>query len=629
MLLTISFDFDFIPLLVVLALAWLVPVSMTLFKIRKVPTIIVEILAGFIIGKLFLGSISFESARILDFLALSGFLFLMFHSGLEINVDQIMASFPKKKITYSRFLKNPLLVGIVYFLITMVLAYGSAILLSYFVKINNIFYYSLILVTTSVGIIVPVLKNRGEINSRFGQMIILAAAFADISSIVLFSFSAFTIKNGFQVELLYILSLFIAFLIFYKLGRRLKQLPLVKRLLFELEHAASQITIRGTMVVIILFVALAQLIGEEVMLLGAFLGGLLLSFFLHKERSLILLKLDGMGYGFFIPIFFIMVGVNFDTASLNDFDNTLFIYLGSLFVILYAIKLIPVFLWVRLFGKRTALSGGFLMASRLSLIIAASQIGLNLGIISPSVNAGFIIMAVVTCTLSPLLYNYLTPRCKLKGDKTIIVGGSSTGVLLARRMQMHGKSAVIIEKDKNRYEDIKSKGITVIYGDGKDPSIFDSLDLSPSNYVVIETATKEENLEVARMLKKDLGHENVITAASTAAINDSLKRLNVELIDVTRTLATTIENLIIRPTTYHALVETFDKFNVEEITITNPDLDELQVKEIPFHEDGFLMLIRRGHEMMVPHGNTYLKNGDVVVVFASDTAMDDFRKRFS
>ena len=145
MLLTISFDFDFIPLLVVLALAWLVPVSMTLFKIKKVPTIIVEILAGFIIGKLFLGSISFESARILDFLALSGFLFLMFHSGLEINVDQIMASFPKKKITYSRFLKNPLLVGIVFFFITMVLAYGSAIFLSYFVHINNIFYYSLIL----------------------------------------------------------------------------------------------------------------------------------------------------------------------------------------------------------------------------------------------------------------------------------------------------------------------------------------------------------------------------------------------------------------------------------------------------------------------------------------------------
>lgn len=610
-------------------MAWLVPVSMTLFKIKKVPTIIVEILAGFIIGKLFLGSISFESARILDFLALSGFLFLMFHSGLEINVDQIMASFPKKKITYSRFLKNPLLVGIVFFFITMVLAYGSAIFLSYFVHINNIFYYSLILVTTSVGIIVPVLKNRGEINSRFGQMIILAAAFADISSIVLFSFSAFTIKNGFQVELLYILSLFIAFFIFYKLGRRLKQLPFVKRLLFELEHAASQITVRGAMVVIILFVALAQLIGEEVMLLGAFLGGLLLSFFLHKERSLILLKLDGMGYGFFIPIFFIMVGVNFDTASLNDFDSTLFLYLGSLFVILYAIKLIPAFLWVRLFGKRTALSGGFLMASRLSLIIAASQIGLDLGIISPSVNAGFIIMAVVTCTLSPLLYNYLTPRCKFKGDKTIIVGGSSMGVLLARRMQMHGKSAVIIEKDKSRYEDIKSKGITVIHGDGKDPSIFDSLDLSPSNYVVIETATKEENLKVARMLKKDLGHENVITAASTAAINDNLKRLNVELIDVTRTLATTIENLIIRPTTYHALVETFDKFNVEEITITNPDLDGLQVKEIPFHEDGFLMLIRRGNEMVVPHGDTYLKSGDVVVVFASDTAMNDFRRRFS
>jgi len=629
MILNISFHFDYVPLLVVIALAWLVPVSMTLFKANKLPTIVIEIIAGFIIGQFLLTDISAESHKILNFLALTGFMFIMFLSGLEIDVDQIIASFPRKKISFSRYLKNPLLVGLSFFLITMVLAYVSAIFLTRFVGITNVFYYSLILVTSSVGIIVPVLKNRGEINSRFGQMIILAAAVADILSILLFSFTAFTLKNGFKPELLLILSLFVVFFILYRIGRKLKNFPIVKRINYELEHAATQIKIRGSMLIILAFVVLAQLIGEEVMLLGAFLGGLLLSFFLHKERSLLLIKLDGMGYGFFIPIFFIMVGLNFDTSALKDFDQSLITYISALMLVLFAVKVIPSFLWFRLFGRRRAISGGFLLSSRLSLIIAASQIGLDLGIITPGVNASFIIMAVLTCVLSPIIYNQLSPKRIFTGDETVIVGGSSTGVLLARRMEMHGKVSVIIENNKKRFEELKKKGLRVIHGDGTNINVYKKINLSSSSYVVVETASTQVNLEICRFLKEDLGHENIITKSTTSEINRYLNSLNIETLDVTRTLATTIENLIMRPTTYHALVETFDKFNVEEIAVKNPDIDGLQVKEIPFHKDGSLMLIRRGDDMEVPHGDSYIKMGDIVVVFATDTAMDDFIRQLS
>ena len=107
-LLTISFDSDFFPLLVIVGIAWVIPMLLSLFRLTKVPSVIVEIIAGFLIGKLILDQYPIDSMEVLDYLALTGFVFLMFLGGLEIDVDQIIASMPRKRITYPRFIKNPL-----------------------------------------------------------------------------------------------------------------------------------------------------------------------------------------------------------------------------------------------------------------------------------------------------------------------------------------------------------------------------------------------------------------------------------------------------------------------------------------------------------------------------------------
>jgi Kef-type K+ transport system membrane component KefB len=626
-LLNISFDYDYLPLLIVVAIAWFVPMIMSLLNLSKIPTVIVEIIVGYFIGQYFLASFSDGNLQILDFLALTGFVFLMFLSGLEIDVDQILASMPRRRITYALFLKNPLLVGLVIFFITLILSYFGASLLSGIVKINNIWYFALIMVTTSVGIIFPVLKNRSEISSRFGQMMILAAAVADIFSIVLFTITAFIISKGFKIELLYILALLFVFFIFYRIGVRLTKVSVYRKLSYQLSHAASQINIRGTILLILIFVVLAQFIGKEVILLGAFLGGLLLSIFLHKDRSLLIIKLDGMGFGFFIPIFFIMVGANFNPEALRELDDSLFVFLGFLTITLFAVKVIPSLLWLRLFGFKRAISGGFLMASRLSLIIAASTIGLELGIISPGINACFIIMAVVTCFISPIIYNYLNPKSIFAGDKTIIVGGSSTGVLLARRLKMHGKSAIIVEKNKKRYNELHLKGFQAFLGDGTDRLVFERLKLSPSNYIVVLTGSNEKNVKICELLRREFNHEKIISKSGNSIIEQTLRRLEVEILDATRVIATTIENLIVRPTIYHSLVETFENFTVEEITVTSKDIDGLQIKEIPFHKDGTLMLIRRGSNMYIPHGDTYLRIGDIINVFGTNAALVDIKAK--
>jgi len=627
--LVISFDFDFYPLLIIALIAWAIPLLMSLFRITKIPTVIVEILAGYFIGKWMLGMFPSDSAIFLDYLALTGFIFLMFLGGLEINMDQVIASFPRQKITYTKYLKNPLLVGMVYFMITILISYGSAWALSFFVEIRNVWYFSLIMVTTSVGIILPVLKSRAEINTHFGQMIILAAAIADIFSIILFTITAFILKNGLKLELAYILLLLVLFYLLYSIGKRFRKVPAFKKISYQLSHAASQMKIRGTILIILVFVVLAQYIGKEVILLGAFLGGLLMSIFMHKDRSLLLVKLDGFGYGFFIPVFFIMVGVHFDPAALGALDNSLFIFLAVLLIILFAIKVIPSFLWIRIFGFKKAISGGFLMASRLSLIIAAATIGVELGVISPASNSSFILMAVITCLISPTIYNLLNPKNAYQGEKTIIVGGSSIGVLLARRLHLHAKSSIIIEKNKARYEDIKSKGMNVIYGDGLDPEVYAKIGLNLSNHVVVLTGDNQENIRVCQLLRKEFMHENIISKAGTRSIEQALKSLEVDTFDATRILANTIENLIIRPSTYHALVESFDEFHVEEVKIQNPEVDGLKVREIPFHGDGTIMMIKRGGNMYVPHGETYLRKGDVLNVFGTNAAIEAYREVLS
>lgn len=627
MLLNISFHFDYFPLFVVAAIAWGTPILLSLLRLKKIPSVIIEMILGYFIGKYVLVSVDHENFRILEFLALTGFIFLMFLSGLEINMDQLLASLPRYQLTYARFTRNPLLLGIFYFILSIILACAGALLLSRLVSISHVWYFSLIMVTTSVGIVVPVLKERGEIKSRYGQTIIIAAAIADIISIILFTFTAFIIKNGFQVELIYIIGFFVVFIVFYSIGNKLKNIPLIKNMAFQLSHAASQIQIRGTILLIMLFVFVAQFIGEEAVLLGAFLIGLVISSMLHHERSVMLLKLDSMGYGFFIPFFFIMVGVEFDPAALKEFDQSLFPFLILLMITLFAVKFVPALLWKQLFGIKKAMAGGFLMSSRLSLIIAASAIGLEMGVITPGINAGFIIMAMITCFISPVIFNWLSPPDILTSEKTIIIGGSSTGVLLARRLDMQGKKSIIVESNKTRVNDILDKGLYCIQGDGTDAALYKKLKLNPSDFIIVETGSHENNYEICKRLRNELLHDNIITRSSTSSIELKLQNLGVKTIDVIGVLANTIENLILRPTTYHALLESFESFSVEDILITNKKVDGLQVKEILFHKDAILIMVKRNNTFFIPHGETYFRTGDTLLVFGTDTALQNTRDK--
>jgi Kef-type K+ transport system membrane component KefB/Trk K+ transport system NAD-binding subunit len=624
--LNIMLKVDFFPLLVILFVAWLVPVVLNLIKIKRIPAPVLEMLFGFVLAWYLRDYVSEATFFSLDFLSLIGLIFIMFLSGLEIDVDQMIGALPAKKFRLKEMIYNPLFFGLIHFSGTLVLSLGLTFVLSLWFPIHHIWFFSLILTTTFLGLVLPVLKERGETASRFGQMVIISAAIADILGIILLTISAIFLRFGSSPEVLLILVLFLLFIVVYRLGTRF-QMNLFKRITFQLSHAASQISIRGSMVLLLAFISVAQFMGQEGIFLGAFLSGLLLSVFLHKGRSLLLLKLDGMGYGFFIPIFFVMVGFKFEIHSLREFDSSLWIFLVLLTLVMFVVKLVPSLLWTRQFGLKRAVAGGFLMSARLGLVIAAASVGLELNAITPGINSSFIIMAMITCLISPILYDLIFKRRIFLEDKTVIVGGSSVGVLLARRMKMHGKSSVIIEKESGRFNDLNEKGLHVIHGDGEDVSVYESLQLTPGNTVVVLTGSDDVNLRICSLLRKELLHEKIISKPSTSRIEHHFRQLGVESIDSRRILATTIENLIFRPATYHALVDTFENYLVEEISVNNPAMSGKPLREVPLDRDCMLILISRGNTKDIPHGDTYLQTGDVITVFGTASALESIRRQ--
>jgi Kef-type K+ transport system membrane component KefB len=630
MLLNLQFHIDFFPVFIVVAIAWLVPLLLNQLGLKRIPTVVVEILAGYVAGLFLKDFFTDTNGEVLDFLALSGFLFLMFSSGMEIDIRKLLRSLKKETLPAGDNIRgNPAVLGVLIFGFTLLLSYGFTFLLNIIVPVSNKWYFALILVTTSVGIILPVLKNRAELRTNYGQVLLTTAAVADILSILLFTFTAYIIRHGFKLEIFLILILFAAFFMFFRLGSRLNQLPIIRKVMYELSHAASQIRVRGTVLLILVFVVLGQFLGSEVILLGAFLSGVLLSAFINKDRDLLVQKLDGMGYGFFIPIFFVMVGITFDAGTLQEMNSDFMWFLLALLFTLFAVKIIPSLILIKMFGVRKSLAAGFLLSSRLSLIIAASAIGLELGIIDASTNSVFILMAVITCLASPILNNQINSVDTSREGQIVIVGGSSTGVLLARRLKMHQKDYVIVESDMHRYQEIRKKGLNVVLGDGLQSGVYNEINLTPESYVVVLTGSTESNYEVSYYLKSEFGHERIITKAYTLSMEQALNYLNVEFLDVRRVLATTLENLILRPTAYQTLVDSFENFTVEEMVVRSSQWKEKAIRMIPFHEKASVLLHKRGDITELPHGNTILKNGDKVFVFGTPTALKDTRTKIS
>ncbi|WP_421763024.1 cation:proton antiporter [Ekhidna sp.] len=611
-------DLNYQPLFIIFIIAWLVPLLLSWLEISKVPAVVVKIVLGVVIGPYVLDLM--EETAYMDFLAQTGFLILIFLAGLEIDINKIISSFPRKLKAFD-LVSNTLIMAIIIYFGSLILSLPMALLINQFIEIDIVFY-TLILPTVAVSITVPILKAEGELTRRFGQVLLMQGAIATVMSIILISVYSGVLKNGFQVELLLFSVIFVVFVVTYILGKKLLKVRAFQKLLYTLEHAASQIRVRGAVTLLLLFVVVAHLIDTEYVM-GAFFAGVLLSMFVSKERSALLFKLDGMSYGFFIPIFFIMVGVNLDLSALSNFQESIPLILTLVFSF-YFIQITPSLIMTRIFGIKRAIAGGFLNSARMGLTIATAQVGLSLGVITTADNAGIVASSIIVSLISPFIYQMFSDQ-KEEHHGIYIFGGSRASLFLAERLNMHDSSSITYLQNKDIVHEFDKKGIKHVDVEKIDPEFLNTLHFRPKDLVIVLMESRILNLEITRYIKNDLKHTKLITRKQAASHDLIDPQGDLKIVDHDEVLASHIEAMVTRPHSVGTVQESFGIYRVEEIQITKKDLHRKLVKEIAFPPSGSLVIQRRKEEIFIPHGDTHLLLGDVMTVIGNTNALTDFR----
>ncbi len=260
----------------------------------------------------------------------------MFLSGIEVDFDTLMPRRGTGRVSFRERLGSPL--GLLAFALTLVMGLLAGWGLSELDSADDPWLMALILSTTSLGLVVPVLKERALTKSPYGQALLVAAVAADFATMLLVSVYVVLHTQGLTPEVFLVLVLFLAFGAAYRVARTLRKRFFGTQFMNGLAQNIAQIDVRGAFAIGLGFIVLAEHLGVE-MILGAFLGGSLISLLSGKGSTNLRRRLDVLGYAFLIPIFFVMVGVRFDLAAVIGSPRTLLLVPVLLFLA-YAIKFI-------------------------------------------------------------------------------------------------------------------------------------------------------------------------------------------------------------------------------------------------------------------------------------------------
>jgi Kef-type K+ transport system membrane component KefB len=249
---------------------------------------------------------------------------------------------------------------------------------------------------------VPVLKDSGEIASTLGQLIIAAASIADFGAIILLTIF-FSGEGGTGSTLLLLGSLFALAAVMLVVVRGAERSARIRADLLRLQDTTAQIRVRAALALFVGFAAIAQQLGLEA-ILGAFVAGAIVSL-VDADRVMthpdFRRKLEAIGFGFFIPVFFVTSGVRFDLGALTASASNLAmvpVFLAALLVV----RGLPAVVYRRVLdGPHTAIAG-IMQATSLPFIVAATAIGMDLGLIDAAASAALIGAGLLSVLVFPV-----------------------------------------------------------------------------------------------------------------------------------------------------------------------------------------------------------------------------------
>ena len=607
---------EFLSLVIVVVAAFLTPIIVNRLNINFLPVVVAEILMGIIIGNSFLNLVTKDS--MLNILSTLGFIFLMFLSGLEIDFNAFKKDSRPRQGESKEEKKVPghLNLAMLVFGLIMIVSIILAFAFKWFGLIDDVLLMVIIISTISLGVVVPTLKEMNIMRTTIGQFILLVAVLADLVTMILLTI--YGAVNGHGGSTIWLTGILVVFtIVFYVIGVLFKRMSFLQKLM----GGTTQIGIRAVFALIILLVALAEGVGAEY-ILGAFLAGVVVSL-LNPDEEMVE-KLDSFGYGFFIPIFFIMVGVDLNIPSLVK-EPSLLIIIPILILAFIVSKLIPVFLIKRWFDLKTTIASGFLLTSTLSLGIAAAKIAEQLKTISPETSGLLILSAVITCVFVPVIFKKLFPVTNEMNRRieVSLIGKNQLTIPIAQNLtsQLYDIS-LYYRKDLSDSRKLSDE-ITMIEIADYEQEILERLGLFDRDIVVCATNDDEINRKVALMAKEH-GVERVICRLESTNEDMEMKSLGIEIFSNYLSNKILLKGLIETPNMLNLLsnVET----SLYEIQMLNHQYENMQLRNFPFGGDIIFVRIVRNNDSIVPHGDTQLRYKDRLIVTGSKEYVDELKQ---
>jgi Kef-type K+ transport system membrane component KefB len=384
-------------LLIVVAAAFVAPLALGLVPSLRLPAVVLEIVLGILIGPSGLGWVEVDAS--ITVLAVIGLAFLLFLAGLEIDFDRLC---------------GPLLrLAVAGFVVSLALATAAGLALKAGGLVAQPLFAAIVLSATSLGIVIPLLKDAGESGSTFGQLTIAAGTVADFGAVILLTLFFSREATGTTTRVVLLVSFVALGLIVAVLVIGAERSMRITAALRRLQDTTAQIRVRGAFLLLIAFAALAERLGLEV-ILGAFAAGAVLTVVDRDEAMThpeFRRKLDAVGYGVFIPVFFVASGVRFDLGALLSSTSTIArvpLFLAALLVA----RGLPALLYRGTVGGRRAAVAGLLQATSLPFIVAATMIGLDLELIDEANAAAFVAAGLLSVLIFPL-----TALILLRGER--------------------------------------------------------------------------------------------------------------------------------------------------------------------------------------------------------------------
>jgi Kef-type K+ transport system membrane component KefB len=380
-------DVSFNGVAIVAAVSLGAPLALGLFPKLRLPAVVLEIVLGIAIGPQVLGWVSIDTP--IQVLSLLGLAFLLLLAGLEVEYDRFRG----------RLLR---LTALGY-----ALSFGLGLLIGFGLNAGGLvkspLLVAIVLSATSLGIVIPVLKDAGQVSTQFGQLVVAGASIAELAPIVLLSlfFSEETGSVGVRLVLLGLFGLFVVAVGLVILGA--EHSLRISATLLRLQDTTAEIRIRASFLLLAVFVVLAERLGLEA-ILGAFFAGAIIKL-VDRDRTMthpqFRAKLEAVGYGVFVPFFFVSTGVRFDLDGLFASGETIVhvpIFLGALLVA----RGLPALVYRPLASRTQTAAAALLQATSLSFLVVAGQIGVQLDLIRPATYAALVAAGLLSVLLFPL-----------------------------------------------------------------------------------------------------------------------------------------------------------------------------------------------------------------------------------